>query len=98
LVSKGIVKVEKELMQNFAFSPKSQLRQGSISLIKSVQKPVLVVGSLSRLLEHLVLLVESALSKNKSLSHILFSKLYASLSYEGTKAPFWRSGGFSLFL
>jgi Primosomal protein N' (replication factor Y) - superfamily II helicase len=72
LVSKGIVKVEKELMQNFALNPRSQLRQGSVSLIKSVQKPVLVVGSLSKLLEHLVLLVESALSENKSLPIFCF--------------------------
>jgi primosomal protein N' (replication factor Y) len=72
LVSKGIVKVEKELMQNFAINPKSQLRQSGISLIKSIQKPVLVVGSLSRLLEHLVLLVESALSKNKSIPIFCF--------------------------
>ncbi len=72
LISKGIVKVEKELMQNFTLSPKSQLRQRHTPLIKSIKEPVLAVGSLSRLVEHLALLVETALSQNKSLPVFCF--------------------------
>ncbi|WP_448588186.1 hypothetical protein [Thermocrinis sp.] len=79
LVSAGLIKVEKELMQNFSINPKAQLRVPRVSLLKKLEKPLIAVGSLKRLTESLFELVEESLSKDKSL--VVFSFYNPTLSY-----------------
>jgi len=79
LISRGIVKVERELMQNFAINPKSELRMAGGFLVKKLEKPTVVVGSLSRLAESLFALIEEALGEGKSLA--IFSFYNPTLSW-----------------
>ena len=79
LISRGIVKVERELMQNFAINPRSELRMGGCFLVKKLEKPTVVVGSLSRLAESLFALIEEALGEGKSLA--IFSFYNPTLNY-----------------
>jgi len=79
LLSSGLIKVEKELMQNFTINPKSELRMGAGFLLKKLEKPTVVVGSLTKLTESLFQLVEEALREGKSLA--IFSFYNPTLNY-----------------
>ncbi len=79
LLSSGLVKVEKELMQNFTINPKSELRMSAGLLLKKLDKPTVVVGSLTRLTESLIELMERVLEEGKSLA--IFSFYNPTLNY-----------------